>query len=98
MFNIEPRNVCVSRPNIEMGVPSECQECAVSRALREAYPGYRASVDEEEIIIYKNIMRDGAYMKTPARVQAFLKKFDAGKSVKPFAFTFIPHLEGQAYA
>ena len=72
--------VNVIRENIRKGVPRTLGKCPVALAVRRA-TGQRAYIDEEEWSLDDGLCGDHS-----RSVQRFIKRLDAGKSVKPFSF------------
>ena len=78
----------VTLEDINKGKRDNCRKCPVALAVQRVMPpGYKADIDQDYI---SYLDKAGIYhilCNAPAKVTTFIKRFDAGKPVKPFTFT-----------
>ena len=75
---------------IEKGLPRRGEACPIARAYRKAAkrPGLPVSVSGGELAAYWSRYTHVHHLPTEAK--AFIKSFDEGRRVKPFAFDLGP--------
>lgn len=74
----------VTKKNIQEGIPDNCMECAVAKALKKQFPEQDVRVYHDEIKVGSNTFR------TTKRIDDFITAFDKNKkSVKPDSFRLL---------
>jgi len=71
----------VSNDDIRLGLAGTSFGCPVARAIHRQFPELYISVLPSGIRL-----GSAPRVKTPCRVQRFIRKFDGGEQVAPFAF------------
>ncbi len=78
--------VQVKPKHIKRGIPKAASNCPVAHAIDEATPDWCGFVYMEPDSI-ELVRGDSIYaQQMPRSVERFVRAFDAGKPVKPFAF------------
>jgi hypothetical protein len=72
----------VTEADIERGSTESPWYCPIALALK------RTLNKRIGISVSSELTIDHVYIKTPARLSRFMVRFDSGKRVKPFKFTF----------
>ena len=83
----EIMRVKVEQEHIEKGKKREKEDCPIWLAMVDCFDptiAFAFCVTPESIKIYSTGVH---YVPLPAEAEEFIKKFDAGISVKPFEFT-----------
>lgn len=70
--------VKILKTHISKGLPNDALSCPIALALEHAYEGVTVNEDTIEL--------NGLEFKLPAKAKRFIRRFDDGKEVKPFAF------------
>lgn len=72
--------IYVRRRHIKAGERFSSKFCPIALAIRDA--------DGKDVVVLSGIVRvDGETSALPSVARQFIRHFDAGKPVKPFAFT-----------
>lgn len=78
----------VLKRDIEKGEEKDCEYCPVALAVKRA-THHRVGVAGDVVEIYRGVYST-SYYSLPAKAINFIKRFDGGKSVKPFSFKMTP--------
>jgi hypothetical protein len=80
--------VRVSRQNIEDSIAGDSHRCMIADAIKDAHPPAQyVQVDVQSIRFSDSSTGERYTYLTPPIAQSALQSFDAGLSVRPFAFT-----------
>ena len=75
------KKITVTQGDIERGIPCRSGECPVSVAMQRAFKSYCKVGTDYALVFDRN-----KEVKHSAQVRNFIRRFDAGKKVKPFSF------------
>lgn len=80
----------VTQSDIDHGERGSCTACPIAIAL-ERHLGCHVTVQENDTEVappcaWIRIQRDGSQHQLPGSAESFIRRFDDGKSVAPFAF------------
>ena len=77
--------VKVTRRDIDNGKPRDMDSCPIAKAIHRCR--FRKAEVDNSVIHLRGYYSDGDPLPMPETAKRFVKQFDAGKPVKPFAFT-----------
>lgn len=87
-MKINKVNIEVTEDDIAHGLPHDPSCCPVAKALARAMPGAMVSVGCAYLSVYRPETRNPPfYAGLPFEAMRFIRRFDGGKEVQPFAFT-----------
>ena len=76
------KKITVTQGDIETGIPNLPLDCPISLAMRKRGLEYCVI----KVFAHRRFGFGPDKIRLPVKAQSFIKRFDAGKKVKPFSF------------